>query len=131
MTCRTKSRWDRALRILCAMALCLLGFAHLGPTLATPLPAVEYARYTLPDGSLPDFCQTGIDENGKEKPAPKHVCSACRFFWALLAPRRDSVGERLQGSLSPAVTVTAAPPANQVHFPNSSPRGPPEVVIRL
>jgi len=113
------------------MALCLLGFAHLGPALAAPLPAVEYARYTLPDGSSPDFCQTGIDENGKEKPAPKHVCSACRFFWALLAQPGDSVGERLQGSLSPAVTVTAAPPATCVHFPNSSPRGPPGAVTRL
>jgi len=131
MTCRTKSRWDRALRILCAMALCLLGFAHLGPALASPLPSAEYARYALPDGSLPDFCQAGSDENGKEKPAPEHVCSACRFFWALLAPPDDSIGERLQGSLSSAVAVTAAPPAIQVHFPNSSPRGPPGAVTRL
>ncbi len=131
MTCRTKSRWDRALRILCAMALCLLGFAHLGPALAAPLPAVEYARYTLPDGSSPDFCQTGIDENGEEKPAPNHVCSACRFLWALLAPPSDAIGELLQGSLSPAWVVTVVHPATQVHFPNSSPRGPPGAVTRL
>ncbi|WDZ79918.1 hypothetical protein PWG15_31325 (plasmid) [Ensifer adhaerens] len=131
MTRRTKSRWDKALRTLCAMALFLLGFAHLGPALAAPISATDYALYALPDGSLPDFCQTGTDPDGKEKPAQKHVCSACRFFWALLPPPGDTVGERLQGSLAPLVAVAAVQPATQVHFPNSSPRGPPEAVAWL
>lgn len=132
MTRRTKSRWDKALSTLCAMALFLLGFAHLGPSLASsPIPASDYALYALPDGTLPDFCQTGLDGDGNEKPTQKHVCSACRFFWALLTLPDDTVGERLQGSLTPTVVATAAQPGPQVHSPNASPRGPPKAVARL
>ncbi|MCY1301909.1 hypothetical protein D9M70_515460 [compost metagenome] len=113
------------------MALFLLGFAHLGLAFAAPISPADYALYALPDGSLPDFCQTGIDADGKEKPAQKHVCSACRFFWALLTPPDDTVGERLQGSLAPTAAVTAVQPPTQVHSPNSSPRGPPQTIIWL
>lgn len=131
MTRRTKSRWDKTLRTLCAVALFLLGFAHLGLAFAAPISPADYALYALPDGSLPDFCQTGIDADGKEKPAQKHVCSACRFFWALLTPPDDTVGERLQGCLAPTAAVTAVQPPTQVHSPNSSPRGPPQTIIWL
>ncbi|WP_143348454.1 hypothetical protein [Ensifer adhaerens] len=131
MTSRAKTRWDNALRMLCAAALFLLGFAHLGPALAAPLPAIERALYALPDGSLPDFCQTGLGEDGKDQPGHKHVCSACRFFWALLAPPNGSPGERLEGSRTPAVPITAVRPTPQFHSPNASPRGPPQVVTRL
>lgn len=131
MTRRTKSRWDKALRTLCAMALFLLGFAHLGPALAAPISSADYALYALPDGSLADFCQTGIDADGKEKPAQKHVCSACRFFWALLTPPDGSLSERLEANRTPAIRVAAVRPVPQVHAPNARPRGPPQVVIRL
>ncbi|MGE6781703.1 hypothetical protein ACQKGL_04200 [Ensifer adhaerens] len=131
MTRREKTRWDNAVRMLCAAALFLLGFAHLGPALATPLSATERALYALPDGYLPDFCQTGADEDGKDQPGHKHVCSACRFFLALLTPPDGSLSERLEGNRSPAVRITTVRPTPQLHSPNASPRGPPQVVTRL
>ena len=131
MTRREKTRWNNAERMLCAAALFLLGFAHLGPALATRLPAAELALYALPDGSLPDFCQTGLGEDGKDQPGHKHVCSACRFFWALLTPPDGSLSERLEANRTPAIRVAAVRPVPQVHAPNARPRGPPQVVIRL
>lgn len=130
MTRRTKARWTGALRTLCAVALFLLGFAHLGPALAAPRPAAELALYALPDGSLPDICQTATGEDGTEKPAHKHVCSACRFFWALLPAPHDTVGEPLQASRSPIITERVARSTPQFHSPNASPRGPPQRIAR-
>jgi hypothetical protein len=110
---------------LCAVALFLLGFAHLGSALAASPPPTERALYALPDGSLPDICQTATGEDGKEKPAHKHVCSACRFIWALLTPPTDTVGERLQESLSSPVTVTVVRASPHFLSPNTRPRAPP------
>lgn len=130
MTRRTKTRWERALRIFCAMALFLLGFAHLGPVLAAPPPPADLALYALPDGSLPDICRTATGEDDTEKPLQKHVCSACRFFWALLTPPADTVGEILQGSLSSPVTVAVVHAAPPILSLNTRPRGPPRTATR-
>jgi hypothetical protein len=107
------------------VALFLLGFAHLGQAFAAPPSPSDYALYALPDGSLPDFCLTTSGEDGNGKPAHKHVCSACRFFAALIALPNDTIGERMRDKAIFAPIIAAVSPKPLFQSPNSSPRGPP------
>jgi hypothetical protein len=48
-----------AARIVCVLALIMLGFAD--PGFAAPGDGVLAAQYRLPDGSYPSLCKTGSD----------------------------------------------------------------------
>jgi hypothetical protein len=76
-------------RVLCALALLFLGFAHQPPARAIAsqgdpsLADIAFA-YSLPDGSIADLCAPE-GEDGKAKMTGKG-CEACRICADMLAP---------------------------------------------
>lgn len=68
-------RWIRAVsaRIVCALALIMLGFTGHG--LAMPDDGSLAARYRLPDGSYPSLCKTGDNTGGV--PHDMRHCDLC------------------------------------------------------
>jgi hypothetical protein len=121
--------FDRAIRMICVIALVLLGLAHRPATSPAPqLSPQEIAALTLPDGTLPELCLPS--EDGKSKPhAGTSTCEACRIAaTALLPTPSDDVGTRL-----PLIAAVALPQPAEAHYrqlfpPASHPRAPPVTV---
>lgn len=118
--------FDRATRMICAVALVLLGLAHR--PVATPAPQFspqEIAALTLPDGTVPELCLPSEDGKGKTHAATSD-CEACRISaTALLPAPADSVGMRM-----PLVAALTLPQPAEAHYrqlfpPDSHPRAPP------
>ncbi len=67
---------------LYALTMATLGFAHkpVAPV-AGAHSAIEMAAYALPDGTLPDLCLTGHDQDGRQGAAAGH-CDACALSHA-------------------------------------------------
>lgn len=118
-----------AVRILCALALVSVGFAHQLPaTIGGGGGPTDYAAYALPDGSLPTICVTVTDDTGKASHdhADNHGCEACRISaTAMLPSPADTAGAPV------GYAVAEAPPLQAVVFhrhpfpPNTGPRAPP------
>ncbi len=130
---KTISRtWQWGARILCAVALLLVGFAHQ-PIMATPdeISPIELAQYRLPDGSLPILCITYKDADGKvHGKAYAPACQACRIASAALLPTPPTeICERLASPRGE--TIGARPEAfhRQLYPPNTGPRAPPVLDI--
>eukprot|EP01036_Dinobryon_divergens_P037660 gene37660-biopygen29824 len=98
-----RTGFDRAIRIICVVALVLLGLAHRPPVPAVPtLTPAEVALLTLPDGTLPELCLPGTDQDGKSKShAMASDCEACRISAnVVLPPPADLVGIRLRVAIA-------------------------------
>ena len=83
-------RLNIVMRVMIIVALTMIGFAHK-PVMAGSLPAsVEYAAYTLPDGTLPVICVTvtGDEEMGSATKGGMgaYGCDACRLAASILVP---------------------------------------------
>ena len=120
---RNRRQW--AVRILCAIALLFVGFAHQPATLARSAP-VDLSAYALPDGTLPIFCLTDTDGSPKGGHPHAQPCDACRIGASTLLPSpADTVGRPFET----AAVVAGVPPAaiepRRILSPNASPRGPP------
>jgi hypothetical protein len=123
-----KTGFDRAIRIICVVALVLLGLAHRPPVPTVPsLTLAEVALLTLPDGTVPELCLPGADEDGKSKShTAASDCEACRISASVvLPPPSDLVGIRM-----PVATAAVLPQPAEAHYrqlfpPNSAPRAPP------
>lgn len=82
-------------RMMIVVALATIGFAHK-PVMAGALPAsIEFAAYTLPDGTLPVLCITVTgdqDMSGKDKGRMSaYGCDACRLATTILTPEPPTV----------------------------------------
>lgn len=116
-------------RIMCAIALLCVGFAHKPPAglAATALPLEEFGQYVLPDGTLPILCLPGAD--GKSKHPDQRFgtgCEACRLSASIILP------PPVAGADAPIFHANAAhlPSRVEAHYrqifpPNAFPRGPP------
>ncbi|MCM2475362.1 hypothetical protein HGO38_17920 [Rhizobium sp. CG5] len=120
--------WQMLTRTLCVIALIAVGFAHRTPTLTpSSLSPAELAALTLPDGTLPELCLPGHEEDGKHK---GHLavgdCEACLISASALLPTpADMAGARL-----PIFAETLLPPRfeafhRHIFPPNAAPRAPP------
>lgn len=114
-----------ALRILCAVALLFIGFAHR--PLAAGMPsAFEQAAYVLPDGSFADLCINGGAVDGKIKHGPQQACEACRIANALLLPPpTDLHGTTLSFRHVAAVVFAERIASLKRERPGAPPRAPP------
>lgn len=115
-------------RMLCALALLLVGFAHTPPAIASHgLSASELAEFVLPDGTLPVLCLSSEDGSTKQKDhAGKSGCEACRLAASVLLPSpADAIGERILRAGEQIVPVRVEAFYRQLFPPNASPRGPP------
>lgn len=117
-------------RLVCALALLFVGFAHQ-PVAVSGLSPAEVALYTLPDGTLPDLCIGGdADGHHQQKHAAKQDCEACRISAAVLLPQpADTVGI----ALSRGTVAVLLPSADLVHRQvlslATAPRAPPETPV--
>lgn len=121
--------WQKGVRILCALALFTIGFAHRVPVAETGLAETEISAYMLPDGSLPDFCHT-LDHDGGQPHPDRHavvpVCEVCRIVAGILLPQPTDVTgvplviETAEGFV--ADNTEFRPP---VLLANAAPRAPP------
>lgn len=113
-------------RMLCALSLILVAFAHrpLARTdAASGYANVELAAFVLPDGTLPDICLTGEGDTGHSAAS---YCEACRIVSSvdLPCPLGGYVVTRwfADAELTVPQGAKLAYPALR---PGASPRGPP------
>ena len=114
------------LRIVCAMLLVFLGFAHR--PFVSSAQAQDLAAYVLPDGSIASLCLP--DQDGKQG---KHVdpgCEACRIASSAAMPLPPlDAGEIVRRTA--IVTFVVSPERfHRLNFPPSAPpRGPPAIPV--
>jgi hypothetical protein len=124
----TIGQW--AVRILCAIAIVFLGFAHRVPEVASDDSVTQdLSQYVLPDGSLPTICVTVVDETDNSqhgKTAHLQSCEACRIASSVLVPERaDVTGESLRFATVTTLPMRAEAFHRQLYPPNTGPRAPP------
>lgn len=123
MTRRTTS-WAICLRMLCAVALLFVGFAHQ-PASASQPDVFELAQYVLPDGTIPDLCLDGMVD-GKAKHAMPIKCEACRIGSAMLMPQpADLAGALLAFRHVSALPLVEETLRSRRERPGAPPRAPP------
>ncbi|MDL2410186.1 hypothetical protein PY650_32160 [Rhizobium calliandrae] len=115
-------------RIICALALTFVGFAHQPPVSnAVELTSIELAQYQLPGGTQPVLCVTDKGPDGKEH-GNIHVsgCEACRIAAAILLPAPPTENcERLVLANQDVLAHRAEAFHRQLYPPNTGPRAPP------
>lgn len=119
-------------RLICALALIMVGFAHKPPVSDHPVfNLAELAAYTLPDGTVPTLCITVTDDNHSDHHQHDgHLakgCEACRIAAATLLPippddADASIVRRFTDVDGPAYVQ---PPLRRLLPPNRGPRAPP------
>lgn len=114
-------------RMLCALALLGVGFAHQPPVVgAHAVSQAELARYAFPDGSLPVLCLPGDDDGANGTMGYGTGCAACRLNADfVLATPVDMAGSPLLHPADVAAPPRAEPFARRILPPNSTPRAPP------
>lgn len=121
--------WQKGVRILCALALFTIGFAHHVPVAETGLAETEISAYLLPDGSLPDFCHT-LDHDGGQPHSNHHAvatfCEVCRLVsGVLLLQPADVTGVPLVIETSKGFVAGTAEFRPPVLLAGAAPRAPP------
>ncbi|MEO3431211.1 hypothetical protein AAFN88_20315 [Pelagibius sp. CAU 1746] len=121
--------WQLALRIVCAVALLSVGFAHktvnLEAAAAADLP-FGLAAYSLPDGSQAPLCQPGTGEGEEGGASAASGCEACRISASILLPgRSDGLVEAISYRGPACRPPSAGPVKRQAFPPNAAPRAPP------
>lgn len=110
-----------ALRMICALAVVLLAFAHKPPTTVTAL--VQNVTLQLPDGSYADLC---IGDHATEHPEMARYCEVCVLCHSTALPGPDDHAWLLTRTDSGTAVVpvqTSVAPAPGVERPRS--RAPP------
>jgi hypothetical protein len=126
-----RTGFGRAIRIICVVGLVLLGLAHRPPVPTVPtLSPAEVALLTLPDGTLPELCLPGTDQDGKSKShAMASDCEACRISAGIaLPPPADLVGICMPVAVAAVLPQPAEAHYRQLFPPNSAPRAPPVLI---
>ncbi|WP_454856022.1 hypothetical protein [Rhizobium binxianense] len=118
-----------AVRMLCALALVFVGFAHQAPALADgEFGPAELALHALPDGTLPTLCVTIPDTSGKDRhdKAHSHGCEACRISASTLLPvPADVAGARMSFTVAAELPIRPEAFHRQLFPPSTGPRAPP------
>ncbi|PCK87809.1 hypothetical protein CPT32_07115 [Rhizobium sophoriradicis] len=115
------------LRMLCALSLLLLGFAHQAPQ-AVASDGYDAAAYMLPDGSFASLCVTVKDTSGKTV-AFKPNCEACRLSASVILPTPDAgswLERKLASLINAPIETSAVAGASAVSRANS--RAPPVLI---
>jgi len=125
-----RSGFDRQfmVRILCALALLFVGFAHKPPVVnGHGIPSTEIAQYVLPDGTIADLCLTS--EDAKPHPHGQQSwtgCEACRLTASALLPMpADGFGMPLRRQIARVAPIRGDAFSRRLFPPNALPRGPP------
>lgn len=117
-----------AVRILCAVALLFVGFAHRPASHGMPSP-FELAALVLPDGTFADLCIDDDAVDGKARHEPGKVCEACRIANAMVLPLPvdlHGASRALNHAVADAPVLRVA--AVKRERPGAPPRAPPAAV---
>ncbi|MBX4924756.1 hypothetical protein [Rhizobium binae] len=115
------------LRMLCALSLLLLGFAHQAPQ-AVASDGYDAAAYMLPDGTFASLCVTENEAEGKTV-GFKPNCEACRLSASVILPKPDSgswLERKLASLVNSPIETAAVAGVSAVTQPNS--RAPPVLI---
>ncbi len=117
----------KMVRILCALALLCVGFAHKVPVVDAALSTSEIASYTLPDGTLPELCLPGQGDDDKHSDHDLRTgCEACRIAASIVVPTpADSIGQAVVVGAEVLLPMRREAFYRQLFPPNATPRGPP------
>jgi hypothetical protein len=120
--------WRLAVRILCALALVFVAFAHQ-PVSASPASAIDLAAYTLPDGSVPVLCLDGeVDQGAHKSSWHGNGCEACRLSVSVILPVPLTASSlKIEPVQSLAVKREAIRIARSLFPPSAPPQAPPLV----
>ncbi|WP_337184847.1 hypothetical protein [Shinella sp.] len=121
---RRMTSWAACLRILCALALLSVGFAHQPASAARP-GAILLSQYVLPDGTIGDLCLNDhVDGKVRHDAAPK--CEACRIGGAMLLPQpADPAGTVLAFRTASVRPLVGQAVDARRERPGAPPRAPP------
>jgi hypothetical protein len=118
---RLRFDWRLAVRLIGALALVFVAFAHRVPLPAAgTLPDAE--AYAFPDGSIPIICVASPAEESPQKTTHALPCDACLLAASLLLPQPDGFVLPSFGSLAAGLPI-----ADVIDLPRSAwpPSAPP------
>jgi hypothetical protein len=116
-----------ALRMLCAMLLVFLGFAHK-PIVASAASLPASASFVLPDGTVASLCLPGHD--GAKDSHVDRGCDACRLASSIALPESCAEAQRVAGRPADDLFALPAGSFRRLNFPPSAPpRGPPSLPV--
>jgi hypothetical protein len=109
----------------------MIAFAH--QPVSAGLPAsVQFAAYSLPDGTLPVFCVTVTDDEdfagggGQKNTSHYHGCDACRLAGTVLAAEAPAiVGSAIEFPRGRCPHCRDIPRPDVADISTAQPRAPP------
>lgn len=122
----------RGVRVLCALALLVVGFAHKAPALdGASIQPAEYSQYVLPDGTLQVLCLSGETSGGEhDRSRDGSGCEACRLSASALLPTpQDTSGSLIRLPIDRFVPAGDGSYRRRILLPNAAQRGPPSGLI--
>lgn len=127
-----RSGMMKGVRILCALALLFVGFAHKVPMLDGAFAqSAEFSQYVFPDGTPHVLClpgEAGDDEH--DHPGFSSGCEACRLSACVLAPApEDTAGWLIRLPVDRFMPKRVETFSRRLLLPNAAPRGPPSRLI--
>jgi len=117
--------WRLGVRLIGALALVLVAFAH-----RLPMPAAgavpDIQAYAFPDGSLPIICITGPADEAPQQARHALPCDACLITASALVPQPAGLALPAFGSFQPSPPVpTASRLPRNAWPPAAPPTAPP------
>lgn len=122
-----RARFTLTVRILCVIALMLVGVSHKLAAFG-PAPNADLASYALPDGTLPVLCLSGQVSDPDNSADLLETCEFCRIAAAVILPDHPAIPERIEfttrvfAHLPKRVELAAS-----LHDTPAVPRAPPFV----
>ncbi|MBX4976581.1 hypothetical protein HJB73_24595 [Rhizobium lentis] len=117
-----------ALRVLCAVALVFVGFAHQpAAAAADEFAPAGLVQYVLPDGTLPTLCVTAADTSGQNQHDQAHSqgCEACRIGASIRLPAPTDIAGAIFFAAAVELPIRAEAFHRRLFPPNTGPRAPP------
>jgi hypothetical protein len=121
---RLRYDWRLAVRLIGALALVFVAFAHRVP-LPTAAALPDAAAYAFPDGSVPVICVTSPAD---EAPQGSHAlpCDACLLAASVLLPQPTDLVLPAVMAAEPGLPVAkAGQPSRSSWPPAAPPTAPP------
>jgi hypothetical protein len=124
----------KGVRILCALALILVGFAHKTPVLdGASIRSAELSQYVFPDGTPHVLCLPGEAGDAEhDHPDFGSSCEACRLSASVLLPTpENTTGWLIRLPADRLVPIRVETFSRLLLLPNAGPRGPPSELIAI
>jgi hypothetical protein len=118
---RLRIDWRLCVRLISALALVLVAFAHRPLDLGGNVP--DASAYAFPDGTVPVICVTAPAEKGDPHATHALPCDACLIAGAIAVPTPIETGA---AALRPAENVAFAVAEPVFVRPAFPPAAPPQ-----